>query len=156
MKKFNTKDVIKSIEYNIWIQALILNLIAFAISQFFFEPVFETNDDNYISAILYGVYGEYDTHLVYMNVIMGKIIKLLLLLCPILPWYTICLLYTSGVYLDTDVELIQPLDELLQYNAFMGFEGNYINLGLGFGARPGIPELKELMSCLLYTSMYIP
>ncbi|MFQ6809228.1 MAG: hypothetical protein ACLRTF_09270 [Blautia sp.] len=89
MKKFNTKDVIKSIEYNIWIQALILNLIAFAISQFFFEPVFETNDDNYISAILYGVYGEYDTHLVYMNVIMGKIIKLLLLLCPILPWYTI-------------------------------------------------------------------
>lgn len=52
----------------------------------------------------------------------------------------------GGVYLDTDVELIQPLDELLQYNAFMGFEGNYINLGLGFGARPGIPELKELMS----------
>ena len=53
----------------------------------------------------------------------------------------------GGVYLDTDVELIQPLDELLQYNAFMGFEGNYINLGLGFGARPGIPELDRKSVC---------
>lgn len=51
----------------------------------------------------------------------------------------------GGIYLDTDVELIKPLDNLLQYPAFMGFEGTYINLGVGFGTRPGIREVKELM-----------
>lgn len=30
----------------------------------------------------------------------------------------------GGVYLDTDVELVKPLDPLLQNKAFLGFEGN--------------------------------
>ncbi|RKW32245.1 MAG: glycosyl transferase, partial [Lachnoanaerobaculum sp.] len=29
----------------------------------------------------------------------------------------------GGIYLDTDVELIRPLDELLYHRAYMGFEG---------------------------------
>lgn len=47
----------------------------------------------------------------------------------------------GGVYLDTDVELIKPLDSLLIYDAFFGFQdllGNnkkiYIATGLGFGS----------------------
>jgi len=30
----------------------------------------------------------------------------------------------GGVYLDTDVEVLRPLDTLLDYNAFAGFEGS--------------------------------
>lgn len=42
----------------------------------------------------------------------------------------------GGIYLDTDVELLRPLDSLLKYNMFCGFEGiNYVNFGLGFGAH---------------------
>ena len=42
----------------------------------------------------------------------------------------------GGVYLDTDVELVKPLDELLHFNGFMGYETNsIINTGLGFGCK---------------------
>lgn len=41
----------------------------------------------------------------------------------------------GGIYLDTDVELIKSPEELLQYGAFFGFEGNLVNTGSGFGAE---------------------
>lgn len=43
----------------------------------------------------------------------------------------------GGIYLDIDVELLKPLDDLTLYEGFMGFElaeTSYINSGLGFGA----------------------
>ena len=41
----------------------------------------------------------------------------------------------GGIYLDTDVEVIRPLDPLLENEAYFGFETDkYINTGLGFGA----------------------
>jgi len=41
----------------------------------------------------------------------------------------------GGVYLDTDVELIKPLDALLVHDAFFGFETpEYVASGLGFGS----------------------
>lgn len=52
----------------------------------------------------------------------------------------------GGVYLDTDVEVISKLDDLLDYNAFFGTQnGIVINTGLGFGAVKGTPILSELM-----------
>ncbi len=42
----------------------------------------------------------------------------------------------GGVYLDTDVELIKPLDELMQQEAFYGFENEKtVNTGQGFGTQ---------------------
>lgn len=42
----------------------------------------------------------------------------------------------GGIYLDTDVELIRPLDALLSHSAFMGMELiGEVNTGLGFGAE---------------------
>ena len=52
----------------------------------------------------------------------------------------------GGIYLDTDVEVLRKLDELLGYNAFFGFESaKWIATGLGFGAEAGTPILRELM-----------
>ena len=40
----------------------------------------------------------------------------------------------GGVYLDTDVELVRPLDELLELPGFMGFQNNNeVATGLGSG-----------------------
>ena len=52
----------------------------------------------------------------------------------------------GGVYMDTDVELIGPLEPLLDNRAYFGFEdGKNINTGLGFGAEAGHPILREMM-----------
>ena len=42
----------------------------------------------------------------------------------------------GGVYFDTDVEVIKPLDDLLHNSAYMGLETtDKVNTGLGFGAE---------------------
>ncbi len=52
----------------------------------------------------------------------------------------------GGIYLDTDVELIKPLDDLLEKKAFFGFEDKKsINTGLGFGAEKG----NKFVECML-------
>lgn len=52
----------------------------------------------------------------------------------------------GGIYLDTDVELIKPLDELLYNKAFIGIEENsQINSGSAIGTIPRHPMIHELM-----------
>ena len=58
----------------------------------------------------------------------------------------------GGIYLDTDVQIIRPLDPLLKNRAFMGFENEeMLATGLGFGAEAGSEFLGELMK--LYDSL---
>lgn len=41
----------------------------------------------------------------------------------------------GGIYFDTDVELLRPIDDLLENEAFFGFETpQYVASGLGFGS----------------------
>ncbi len=53
----------------------------------------------------------------------------------------------GGVYLDTDIELLKNIDDLLMNDAFCGFESpDYVAFGLGFGAVKGnriLAEIKE-------------
>jgi len=53
----------------------------------------------------------------------------------------------GGVYFDVDVELLKPIDELLELHGFMGVEAssNLVNLGLGFAAEKGNEILKAIM-----------
>ncbi|MCI9297959.1 MAG: hypothetical protein HFI10_11050 [Lachnospiraceae bacterium] len=51
----------------------------------------------------------------------------------------------GGIYLDTDVELVANLDDMLYQEAYVGFEREEnINLGLGFGAKKGMPVIAEM------------
>ena len=52
----------------------------------------------------------------------------------------------GGVYLDTDVELLKPLDSLIEKEGYMGYEkdGN-ISTGLGFACEKGNPLVKALL-----------
>ena len=53
----------------------------------------------------------------------------------------------GGIYLDIDVELLKPIDDLLEFDGYMGFElsdKNYIASGLGFGAIPNNPIIRKL------------
>ncbi len=58
----------------------------------------------------------------------------------------------GGIYLDVDVELLKPLDDLLEKGMFIGFESEQlINSGQGFGAIPKHPLVKKMLD--IYTDM---
>ena len=51
----------------------------------------------------------------------------------------------GGIYFDTDVELLKRPDELLQYEAFYGFENDKnIATGLGFGSEANHPAILSM------------
>lgn len=56
----------------------------------------------------------------------------------------------GGIYFDTDVEVIKPIDDLLHNKMFCGWEENlknenFVAFGLGFGAEKENPVLKEIL-----------
>lgn len=61
----------------------------------------------------------------------------------------------GGIYLDTDVELVRPLDELLELPGFMGFQNNNeVATGLGFGGVQGQPGGAGVAAGLRCTGFY--
>ncbi|ANE46255.1 glycosyl transferase [Paenibacillus swuensis] len=55
-------------------------------------------------------------------------------------------LYThGGIYMDTDVEVLQPLDRFLTHEAFSGFEDEQFASSSLMGAAAGHPWIAELM-----------
>ena len=56
------------------------------------------------------------------------------------------LVHEGGIYMDTDVEVVRPLDELLQEKAFIGFEGTeWIGTNI-IGAEAGNSFLEEFLA----------
>lgn len=52
----------------------------------------------------------------------------------------------GGIYLDTDVEVIRSLDDLLENPAFFGFETQeYVNTGIGFGAEASNRIIRDML-----------
>lgn len=59
----------------------------------------------------------------------------------------------GGIYFDTDVEVIRPMDDIIEKGNFMGCEtdggkgatANAVAPGLGLGVNPGLGLVKELL-----------
>ena len=54
----------------------------------------------------------------------------------------------GGIYFDTDVELIKPIDDIVERGSFMGLEESsetYIATGLGLAANAGLDLLQEIL-----------
>lgn len=52
----------------------------------------------------------------------------------------------GGIYMDTDVELLESIDCLMENDAFFFFQNSCeINTGLGFGARKGNLLIKKML-----------
>jgi len=57
----------------------------------------------------------------------------------------------GGIYLDIDVELLNPLDALLSHKAFFSLENDgYINTGSGFGAEAHNSLVELMMKAYVY------
>ena len=67
----------------------------------------------------------------------------------------------GGVYFDTDVEVIRPIDDLVERGAFMGWEkadasGNmHVAPGLGLAAPKGFPLYKEVLDGFAQLPYYL-
>lgn len=55
------------------------------------------------------------------------------------------LLHYGGIYLDTDVELIKPIDGVRPYPAFFAMDKEGINTGIGCGAESGNRIIADLL-----------
>lgn len=71
------------------------------------------------------------------------------------------LYHYGGLYFDTDVEIIKPLNDIIKHGAFMGFEIDFIynlnlfesiNPGLGIGASPNLIQYKKILD--LYETLH--
>lgn len=52
----------------------------------------------------------------------------------------------GGIYFDTDVELLRPINDLLENEAFFGFETpEYVASGLGFGSAAHGTAIKAML-----------
>lgn len=52
----------------------------------------------------------------------------------------------GGIYFDTDVELVAPIDEIVNDGPFMGMEnGSDVNPGVGLGATPHMSIYEEIL-----------
>ncbi len=62
----------------------------------------------------------------------------------------------GGVYFDTDVEALRPIDDLVAVGPFMGVEKTVtsigVNAGLGLAAPPGLGLYRDILD--LYASMH--
>lgn len=61
----------------------------------------------------------------------------------------------GGIYFDTDVEVIAPMDDIISRGAFMGWEKSHVGVGvatgLGIGAPKGHPVYREIID--YYTTL---
>ena len=53
----------------------------------------------------------------------------------------------GGIYLDTDVEIVKPIDDLIKESGYMGFDDKgVISTGLGFACEKGNELVKILLA----------
>ena len=71
------------------------------------------------------------------------------------------LYHEGGVYFDTDVEVVRPIDSLVEQGPFMGWEradalGNvHVAPGLGLAAPKGMPLYQEVLDGFSRLSYYL-
>lgn len=87
MKKKITK--LENLFKNDLIFAVCLNVLFLLIAVLLFRPCFEENDDVHLAMISEGVYGTVETHLIYLNIILGYVYKAFLTVFPSIRWHSV-------------------------------------------------------------------
>lgn len=129
----NRKQWINRIIKNNILCALLLNIGFYLVFYLFWGIHFETNDDSGMASITAGANGVASSRTVFINVILGRILKHITQLLPMYNWYAIfqilCVFFAlwivTSIFLkqNTYVGIISSIILL----AYFGFEG-YVNL----------------------------
>lgn len=73
----------------ILLSAFLINVISFVVLLLLFCPRFESELDIIMQAVLYGVNGTYGSHLLFSNILLGKVLNICMQLLPEIPWYIV-------------------------------------------------------------------
>lgn len=143
----NMKAVYCSVFVTLWM----------ALAFFLFQQVsFEENDDNTMARIMYGIDSTYyDPHLIYINVVLGYIMKVLLFILPNVPWYPVlqCVVvatsfFVLGYLMFNRFGIKKGMIPVLLLVLFFGSE---FCLNLQFSKTAGISALAGML--LLFESV---
>lgn len=85
----NKKDKKITDRHSTLILSVLINVIIMVIIVLLFNPSFETNDDMAISNIVDGSKGTYDFHLIFINCMIGYLLKWLYMTFAVVPWYAV-------------------------------------------------------------------
>lgn len=69
--------------------AVLANLVLLAVLLVFFSPVYETNDDMGLCAIVNGAKGTYDAHMIYVNYLVGLVLTGLYRITGSVAWHAL-------------------------------------------------------------------
>jgi len=72
-----------------FINVFLINVVYFLVYFFLFTPGYETNDDQALDSIVSGYRGDYTSHLVFINIFLGKFLKILVTIMPNIKWYPV-------------------------------------------------------------------
>lgn len=116
---------------------------------FVFPARFEQNDDTAMAAIVYGANGQYDSHLVFINVLIGAWIKACLQVFPSVPWYTVfqcaLVLLSFGVLVYLLFERFGIRKVLIPVGVLLFYFGNEFLSLLQFSKTAGIASLAGIL-----------
>lgn len=77
------------IKNRILLTTFLINLIVFVLLILLFCPRFESELDITMQTLLYGGNGTYSSHLLFSNIIIGKILSTCMKIIPFIPWYIV-------------------------------------------------------------------
>lgn len=71
------------------LRSLLLNAVILLILLLLFEPFYDSNDDAAMCNIVDGSKGTYDAHLIFINCMIGYLLKWLYMTFSVIPWYSV-------------------------------------------------------------------
>lgn len=80
---------VKNASISRFVYSIILNVAVLCTAIFVFIPFFEENDDTHIAMIAEGAYSGREYHLIYVNVILGRIYNFFYSIMPEIRWHTV-------------------------------------------------------------------
>lgn len=86
--------------------ALFANILVLLVSLVVFRPLWEENDDIGMALIAEGAYGYHDPHILYSNVIYGRLLCILQSLLPGVRWHAVIMITFTFVIMTAFVYLL--------------------------------------------------
>lgn len=135
--------------------SVIINLFLVLFCVIVFKPLYETNDDNALSQIIAGFSGENESHMVFVNYVLGIFLRLFYSINQSLPWYELFLYFISfcsltaiTYFLNKTIKSKYNIFLVILFDLFVSYE---LYVYPQFTKTAGFASAAGILIILLYT-----